>query len=60
MNFRGFDVESYIENEAYNKANKAYKRYGQKRADFVYQTVTNYGWRLWNDLTRNLSSEMRY
>ena len=31
MNFRGFDVESYIENEAYNKANKAYKRYGQKR-----------------------------
>ena len=58
MNFRGFDVESYIENVAYNKADKAYKRYGQKRADFVYQTVTNYGWRLWNDLTRNLGNEV--
>jgi hypothetical protein len=55
MNFRKFDVASYIENVAYNKANKAYKRYGQKRADSVYQTVTNYGWRLWNDLTRSLN-----
>ena len=55
MNFRKFDVASYIENVAYNKANKAYKRHGQKRADSVYQTVTNYGWRLWNDLTRNLN-----
>ena len=55
MNFRGFDVASYIENVAYNKANKTYKRYGQKRADSVYQTVTNYGWRLWDDLTRNLN-----
>lgn len=50
-----FNVESYIENVAYNKANKAYKRHGQTRADFVYQTVTNYGWRLWDDLTHNLN-----
>ena len=50
-----FNVASYIEKVAYNKANKAYKRYGQKRADSVYQTVTNYGWRLWDDLTRNLN-----
>ena len=55
MNFNRFDVASYIEYVAYNKANKAYKRYGQKRADFVYQTATNYGWRLWDDLTRNLN-----
>lgn len=55
MNFRGFDVASYIENVAYNKANKTYKRYGQKRADSVYQTVTNYGWRLWDGLTRSLN-----
>ena len=50
-----FNVASYIENVAYNKANKAYKRHGQKRADSVYKTVTNYGWRLWDDLTRNLN-----
>ena len=55
MNFRGFDVESYIENVAYNKADKAYKRHGKKRADFVYQTVKNYGWRLWDDLTLSLN-----
>ena len=55
MNFRGFDVASYIENVAYNKANKTYKRYGQKRADSVYQTVTNYGWRLWDGLTLSLN-----
>jgi len=55
MNFNRFDVASYIENVAYNKANKAYKRHGQKRADSVYQTVTDYGWRLWNDLTLNLN-----
>lgn len=55
MNFRRFDVANYIEYVAYNKANKTYKRYGQKRADSVYQTVTNYGWRLWDDLTHNLN-----
>lgn len=55
MNSNRFNVASYIENVAYNKANKAYKRYGQKRADSVYQMVTNYGWRLWDDLTRNLN-----
>lgn len=46
MNFDRFNVESYIENVAYNKANKAYRRYGQKRADSVYQTVMNYGWEI--------------
>ena len=55
MNFRGFDVASYIEKVAYNRANKAYRRHGQKRADSVYQTVTNYGWRLWNNLTHDLN-----
>lgn len=49
-----FDVKSYIENVAYNKANKAYKRHGQKRADYVYNTCINHGWRLWDDLTRSL------
>lgn len=49
-----FDVKSYIENVAYNKANKVYKRHGQKRADYVYQTCMDYGWRLWDDLTRSL------
>jgi hypothetical protein len=49
-----FDVKSYIENVAYNKANKAYKRHGQKRADYVYQTCMENGWRLWDDLTRSL------
>lgn len=55
MNFNRFNVGSYIENVAYNKADKAYKRHGQKRADFVYQTVKNYGWRLWDDLTNSLN-----
>ena len=55
MNFRGFDVESYIENVAYNKADKAYKRHGQKRADYVFQTVKDYGWRLWDDLTNSFN-----
>ena len=55
MNFNRFDVASYIENVAYNRANKAYRRHGQMRADSVYQTVTNYGWRLWDDLTNNLN-----
>lgn len=49
-----FNVRSYIENVAYNKANKAYKRSGQKRADYVYQTYMENGWRLWGDLTRSL------
>lgn len=50
-----FDVKRYIENVAYNKANVAYKRSGQKRADYVYNTCINHGWRLWDDLTRSLS-----
>jgi hypothetical protein len=49
-----FDVKRYIENIAYNKANVAYKRSGQKRADYVYNTCINHGWRLWDDLTRDL------
>lgn len=46
-----FNVKSYIENVAYNKA---YKRHGQKRADFVYNTYMEIGWRLWDDLTHDL------
>lgn len=49
-----FNVKRYIENVAYNKANKAYKKHGQKRADYVYQTYMRIGWRLWDDLTRSL------
>ena len=49
-----FDVKRYIENIAYNKANVAYKRSSQKRADYVYNTCSNHGWRLWDDLTRSL------
>lgn len=49
-----FNVKRYIENVAYNKANEAYKRNGQKRADFVYNTYMRIGWRLWDDLTRDL------
>lgn len=49
-----FNVKRYIENVAYNKSNKAYKRHGQKRADFVYQTYMEIGWRLWDDLTHDL------
>lgn len=56
MNSNRFDVASYIENVAYNKANKTYKRYGQKRADYVYQTVTNYEAELWDDLTHSLNN----
>lgn len=47
-----FDVKRYIENVAYNKANKAYKRHGQKRADYVYQMCMDYGWRLWDEFSR--------
>ena len=54
MSFDRFNVESYIENVAYNRANRAYKRHGQKRADYVYQTYMNIGWRLWDDLTHDL------
>lgn len=49
-----FDVKRYIESVAYKKANKAYKRSGQKRADFVYNTYMRIGWRLWDDLTHDL------
>lgn len=49
-----FDVRRYIEDVAYNRANKAYKRHGQKRANYVYNTCMDYGWRLWDDLTHDL------
>lgn len=49
-----FDVKRYIENVAYNRANDAYKKHGQKRADYVYQTYMRIGWKLWDDLTRDL------
>ena len=49
-----FDVKRYIENVAYNKANRAYKRHGQKRADLVYNTYMRIGWNLWDDLTHDL------
>lgn len=49
-----FNVKSYIESVAYNKANEAYKRHGQKRADFVYNTYMRVGWKLWDDLTHDL------
>lgn len=51
-----FNVKRYIENVAYNKANKAYKRSGQKRADYVYNTYMRIGWKLWDDLTRSLGN----
>lgn len=49
-----FDAEKYIESVAYSRANRAYKRAGQSRADYVYETQKNIGMRLWFDLRHDL------
>lgn len=45
-----FNAEKYIESVAYSKADSAYKRSGQKRADFVYDFYMRKGLNLWSDL----------
>lgn len=49
-----FDAQSYIESIAYSRANKAFKRSGQTRADYVYKTYTKSGLKLWADLTAKM------
>ena len=45
-----FSAENYIECVAYSKADSAYRRSGQKRADFVYNFYMRKGFKLWSDL----------
>lgn len=49
-----FNAQSYIESVAYSKANKAYQRSGQKRADSVYKTYMGSGLKLWAYLTSKM------
>lgn len=49
-----FNAQSYIESVAYSRANKAFKRSGQQRADYVYKTYTKSGLKLWAYLIRRL------
>lgn len=49
-NFHTFNARNYIENVAYKRADSAYRRSGQKRADFVYDFYMRKGLNLWADL----------
>lgn len=49
-NFHTFNAKNYIENVAYKRADSAYRRSGQKRADFVYDFNMRKGLNLWADL----------
>lgn len=47
-----FDARNYIESVAYSKAERAYRRSGQSRADFVFETYMKAGLKMWADLTK--------
>lgn len=47
-----FDARNYIESVAYSKAERSYRRSGQSRADFVFETYMKAGLKMWADLTK--------
>lgn len=54
-NRQDFNAQAYVESIAYSKAEQAFRRSGQERADYVYKTYMENGLSLWADLRQSLS-----